>query len=154
MSKNPRFVGRVSVCSEPSIAGPYIRHTIYIRAKVEEDLESRITLRAQSDAEDEDYAYGLEFDSSLGFGEYVFQDTLKLLSTLHRAMLKIDAPRARLLSGKAILSHCQLAQILTASEKLGFHVSRFQTRAEALDWANDWRKELPTTNSVSEGIAH
>jgi hypothetical protein len=138
-----KLIGRVAVYSKPSkgIESDFISHTLFVCAKTGEFTDTKLRFGAQSNADSPDRAYAFKVENLPDLTDYDFPEAIALLAKLQKAMVREKAPRAILLDGKPYLDHCELARFLMGAEKLGLHVSRFDTWGAAYDWSRDLRSE-------------
>jgi hypothetical protein len=128
-----KMIGRVGVAVSKD---SHVCFKLSVQVRLSEYRPIRLRFTAQANLEDADRAYSLQLDSTLRLADHDFDDALQLVAILRKAMLKEKAPRAVLVDGRAMLDDCELAQFLQACEKLGLHVSRFETWNAAFEWAS------------------
>ncbi len=147
-----KLVGRIGVAVIKDAR--YVEFNLAVKVKNGYYSRCFLKLHAQADADCPDRAYALQISGGVRFDDYEFTDTMKLANQLYAAMKKESAPRAILGSdGKPYLANCELSQLLQGAEKLGLHVSRFESWREAYDWAEKIAEEETATSDESKAVS-
>lgn len=131
-----KMVGRVAV--KVSEGNPIRTYTVSFRVNAGEYSWAEFKMTCQDNGDDCAYALTLSMRMDQPSSE-----ALAIASRIFKASEKEQAPRARMLDGKAFLDQCALARLLQASEKLGLHVSRFSEWSDAHHFLSDAVDELP-----------